>query len=330
MRLLLFLLLFSAGLSAQYLFEGKAPEGYAGAYVYLDILDAWDDIKTISDQMPIQRVRIDSSGNFRIAGSGLPAGKGYYRLRFGRKEQPPVFMNFAVRHYVHFVAGPGDTLLFADLSMASSNQVNQTISRVSEQLDALALEERAAETERLPALINEKRIRLLTAELVTAAPAAGIFLAGSWPGDGPPLEVLTELEKQLSEEEDLRPTYLASLRASIGALDVGRLRNQTKQLQWVVGFSLLLNLILAAAWWRSRRNVASTPEKELSLPELTAKEAEVLTLIGQGHSNKEIGSTLFISTATVKTHINSIYRKAGITSRKEARALWLRLKSPVS
>jgi ATP/maltotriose-dependent transcriptional regulator MalT len=44
---------------------------------------------------------------------------------------------------------------------------------------------------------------------------------------------------------------------------------------------------------------------------LTARELEVAQLIVQGFSNEEISKKLFISRSTLKTHINSIYKKLG-------------------
>jgi two-component system NarL family response regulator len=52
--------------------------------------------------------------------------------------------------------------------------------------------------------------------------------------------------------------------------------------------------------------------------ELTGRELEVLGLIVRGQSNKEIGGSLSISEATVKTHINSILGKMGVTDRTQA------------
>ncbi|MFF4186620.1 response regulator [Streptomyces sp. NPDC001691] len=56
-----------------------------------------------------------------------------------------------------------------------------------------------------------------------------------------------------------------------------------------------------------------------ALPEdLTPREREVLTLIGQGLPNRAIAEKLFISEATVKTHINNLFAKAGLRDRADA------------
>ncbi|MET8763225.1 response regulator transcription factor [Lentzea sp. NPDC004782] len=61
--------------------------------------------------------------------------------------------------------------------------------------------------------------------------------------------------------------------------------------------------------------------------DLTAREREVLDLIGEGLRNGEIAQRLFISEATVKTHINNLFAKAGLHSRADAVRLALALRS---
>ncbi|TMR03024.1 response regulator transcription factor [Actinomadura soli] len=51
---------------------------------------------------------------------------------------------------------------------------------------------------------------------------------------------------------------------------------------------------------------------------LTRREAEVLALIARGRSNAEIAGDLFISEATVKTHINNLFAKANLRDRAQA------------
>jgi DNA-binding NarL/FixJ family response regulator len=54
---------------------------------------------------------------------------------------------------------------------------------------------------------------------------------------------------------------------------------------------------------------------------LTAREVEVLTLLADGLSNKEIAARLFISTKTASVHVSNILRKLDVPARGAAVAL---------
>ncbi len=54
---------------------------------------------------------------------------------------------------------------------------------------------------------------------------------------------------------------------------------------------------------------------------LTDREKDVMRLLGQGMSNKEIGATLFITERTARTYVSNILGKLGLASRTQA-ALW--------
>jgi DNA-binding NarL/FixJ family response regulator len=64
--------------------------------------------------------------------------------------------------------------------------------------------------------------------------------------------------------------------------------------------------------------IAERLAERLSGNALTERETEVLKTIALGKSNKEIASALFISEATVKTHINNLLSKLGATDRTQA------------
>ena len=74
-------------------------------------------------------------------------------------------------------------------------------------------------------------------------------------------------------------------------------------------------------------DAASAPSDPTALraryPDLTPREAEVLALIALGRSNPEIAAQLFVGVSTIKTYVNAIFAKLGVTRRAEAIALVL-------
>ena len=58
---------------------------------------------------------------------------------------------------------------------------------------------------------------------------------------------------------------------------------------------------------------------------LSPQEQRVLRLLAAGLSNPEIADELVVSVNTIKTHVQSIYRKLNVASRKEVRAAARRL-----
>ena len=69
--------------------------------------------------------------------------------------------------------------------------------------------------------------------------------------------------------------------------------------------------------WPSGCATARRPDESLVEP-LTDREKDVLRLLGQGMSNKEIGTTLFITERTARTYVSNILGKLGLASRTQA------------
>lgn len=87
--------------------------------------------------------------------------------------------------------------------------------------------------------------------------------------------------------------------------------------------------------WLARQLASSKPQAEISVPNakaiaslgLTPRECEVLDLLAEGQSNKEIARSLKLTPNTVKTHVTNLYRKLDVNKRTQAvrRAQLLRL-----
>lgn len=64
--------------------------------------------------------------------------------------------------------------------------------------------------------------------------------------------------------------------------------------------------------------IAAKLVDRLARSELSPREMEVLRLMAEGKSNKEIGTALFITEGTVKAHVSKLLRKLSVTGRTEA------------
>ena len=127
-------------------------------------------------------------------------------------------------------------------------------------------------------------------------------------------------------------TTYADDESIIGALQAGALGYLTKDAtraeigravqaaaagQAVLDPGVQQRLLLAAARAPETPSPAGAAGSGLD-DELTPREAEVLRLIASGQSNREIARTLFVSEATVKTHVNRIFAKTASRDRAQA------------
>src|SRR5438094_900402 len=72
---------------------------------------------------------------------------------------------------------------------------------------------------------------------------------------------------------------------------------------------------------RTRRAVGRRDVIRLLVAELTRRELEVLRLLAAAKPNKLIGADLTITEVTVKSHVQSLFRKLNVLSRTEAIAV---------
>ena len=77
---------------------------------------------------------------------------------------------------------------------------------------------------------------------------------------------------------------------------------------------------------RGRLAAGSIPDEPLRRLGLTDREAEVLDLLVEGRTNRQIGDVLFISEKTVSVHVTNLLRKLGVQSRTEAAQMSRRLR----
>jgi DNA-binding NarL/FixJ family response regulator len=84
------------------------------------------------------------------------------------------------------------------------------------------------------------------------------------------------------------------------------------------GEALLAPTVTRRLLDRFAAGLPAEPSQSARLDVLTAREAEVLTLVARALTNAEIGERLFLTQATVKTHVSAILMKLGLRDRVQA------------
>ncbi len=81
-----------------------------------------------------------------------------------------------------------------------------------------------------------------------------------------------------------------------------------------------IEAVLRRSKWQNEEKKTSdvSINKDVNIDALTPKEKEVLALVAKGASNQEIADKLFVRDVTVKTHLNSIFKKLKVTNRTQA------------
>ena len=81
-----------------------------------------------------------------------------------------------------------------------------------------------------------------------------------------------------------------------------------------------IEAVLRRSNWQKEKlpKQEKTLNKDVNIDALTPKEKEVLSLVAKGASNQEIADKLCVRDVTVKTHLNSIFKKLKVTNRTQA------------
>ena len=81
-----------------------------------------------------------------------------------------------------------------------------------------------------------------------------------------------------------------------------------------------IEAVLRRCQWQkdAQPKTEKTLNKDVSIDLLTQKEKEVLALVAKGASNQEIADKLCVRDVTVKTHLNSVFKKLKVTNRTQA------------
>jgi DNA-binding NarL/FixJ family response regulator len=108
---------------------------------------------------------------------------------------------------------------------------------------------------------------------------------------------------------------LRQAHAATAALGAAALRRELERL------ARAARVELSAATASGEDSAEAAPEEAGAGLGLTARELEVLRLVAEGRSNRQVAEVLFISAKTASVHVSNILAKLGVASRVEAAAV---------
>ncbi|MCX5373530.1 MULTISPECIES: response regulator transcription factor [unclassified Streptomyces] len=145
--------------------------------------------------------------------------------------------------------------------------------------------------------------------------------------DGDGVTVCRELRSRMPELACLMLTSFDDEEALLDSIMAGASGYVLKQIQGsdlvsavrtvAAGQSLLDPSATARLMARLRQGPEPEPESD-ALPGLTDREREILALIGEGLTNRQIGQRLYLAEKTVKNHISRLLAKLGVERRIQA------------
>ncbi|KUL20754.1 response regulator [Streptomyces regalis] len=156
--------------------------------------------------------------------------------------------------------------------------------------------------------------------------------------DGDGITVCRELRSQMPELACLMLTSFDDEDALLDAIMAGASGYVLKQIRGsdlvsavrtVASGQSMLDPATTARLMRSlRADPAETPALAPELAGLSPRERDILALIGDGLTNREIGKKLYLSEKTVKNHISRLLAKLGVQRRVQAAVLASQLEQP--
>lgn len=333
---------------AQHRFDGHIDNERWKSDVYLSVIEDYRTIDGINDEQIITKVEADSSGYFQFKGNQLESQQKIYKLHVDNCDS----FNQASNHFDGHCADSRDILFIAkntdSITFPLSFEAQMFCDIISNnpktasfiKIDSLKEDMKFAYTEfRSKAnreLNNKKWFKTLQdfGEALNE-PLAELYIYAFLSDRSNPihnyyledLKTNSYYDELLQRLEDNYPnsSYTKQYKAELNSdqFIVSSSADNDSNFNWTnVIIGLLFASVLLNLWFvfsaKKRKQKQHTEAKE----QLTKQEQNVLDLLLQDNSNKDIAETLFVSVSTVKTHVNNVYKKLNVNSRDELKSLF--------
>lgn len=285
--------------------------------VYLSIIPNFDQLNSMSNQMIIDKAEIDREGRFSFKTDYLPSKFQFYRMHLSKKGDPPASLIIGGKDENHFflIANQNSQITiknnisesnFADIQFENSPQ-SQLLNEVNKMLlyvDTTSFYNTPLKRDLMEKALDEKLRQFAD---TCSYPLVALYAINKTNFESHIAINPDFYLKFLAKWDDEATPYFVEFRKKVPTIATTK---NYSVLYLVIGFIVGLGLMFVVI---KKRSIKTTN----LLHDLTVQERRVFSLLQQEKSNKEISDELNISLSTVKSHINNIFSKLDIKSRKE-------------
>lgn len=284
---------------------------------YLSLISDFDKMNTMSNEMIIEKADIDRSGRFSFSTKYLPKEDKLFRIHIAKRSDPPASLIIGGKdeNHIFIIANSNsqviiedtcNTELFGDAKISGyyPNQMLQQIDEISSYIDTTNFNGSLIKADLVRSAILEK-LRVYADTCSNPL----IALYALYKSDFQENYSLNQryFENFLTKWKHERSTYFVEFRKRIQISE-----NYGKGFLLLIGSLLFIGGFLVCLAIQNRFKKKPNPLRDLSV-----QERKIFSQILEGKSNKEISESLNIGLSTVKSHLNSIYSKLDVNSRKD-------------
>jgi len=284
---------------------------------YLSIVPDFTQKYTMSYQTIIERVKIDESGSFQFSSQTLPEKEHLYRIHFSKKGDPPASMIIGGKDENHFflIANPESEIniqvktgpRLINKLVIKANTPNQSLLKINEVagfLDTLDYYGSSVNRDFVRQAVNDQ-LRVIA----DSSHNPLVCLYALYQMD---METDIKLNQEFYHDFLKRWSKEDSEYFKVFRTNFPEYKRLNLLFPLIIGIGLIITLVIILLIFRSRRLA-----KESLYSSLSVQERKVFQLLKEGKSNKEISEDCAISISTVKSHVNNIFSKLNISSRKD-------------
>jgi len=284
---------------------------------YLSFIPDLENMYTISNEMIIDRAEISDSGSFVFDTKYLPEDDVLLRFHISKKGDLPASLIIGGKDENHFffvanrksritIRSSSDSEFTKDIVIQgySPNQTLLQINKIASFIDTVSFNDPIIKTEFIRSAIFEK-LRTIADTCTNPLVALYALYKSKFDRNYPVNQQF--YENFLIKWKHQKSEYFNKFREKIPSSRT----EGSGLILFIAILSLAIGFLACLIYLKLFK------KKQNLIQNLSVQERKIFTLLLEGKSNKEISENLSIGLNTVKTHINNIYSKLDVKSRKD-------------